>query len=66
MSRSRIQIVYNNCPRCGRPMAGLSKAIHGSDDMRMKYAGLCSKCVTPEEHKEILDNQAEGILKAVK
>lgn len=63
MARSRkIQIVYNNCPRCGKQMAGLSRSIHGSEDMRKKYAGLCSGCATSEERQEILENQAQGIL----
>jgi len=63
MSR-KIQIVYNSCPRCGKTMAGLSRAIHGSEAMRKKYAGLCSDCATDEEKHEILENQAQGIWKA--
>jgi NMD protein affecting ribosome stability and mRNA decay len=66
MSRARkIQIVYNNCPRCGKILAGLSRSIHGSESMRRKYAGLCGSCITDEERNEILEDQAQGILKSV-
>jgi len=65
MSRRKISIVYNNCPRCGKQTAGLSRSIHGSVSCHHKFKGLCSDCVTKEEMQEILENQASGILKAL-
>lgn len=65
MSKSRIQIVMRNCPRCKKPVAGLSRSIHGSAAAHAKFAGLCSSCATEEEKQEILHDQAMGILDQV-
>lgn len=64
MRKSKISIVYNNCPRCGRQTAGLSRPIHGTVACHKKFRGLCSSCTTDEEKNEILNNQAATILKA--
>lgn len=62
MSRRKISITYSKCPRCNTTTAGLSKPIHGSKTMHKKYKGLCESCATNEERKEILNDQAKGIL----
>ena len=62
MRRRKIHIVYRNCPRCGKQVAGLNKPIFGSKAAHQKYAGLCSDCTTKEEKQEILNDQVKGLL----
>lgn len=53
MRRKRIEVVYRECPRCGKRVAGLSRSIHGADAAHAQFAGLCEKCATDGEKKEI-------------
>lgn len=53
MRRGPIQIVTQNCPRCGRPVAGVSRSIHGADAAHARFSGICERCVTDEERQEI-------------
>lgn len=62
MRRSRIQLVIRNCPRCGREMAGTNRPIFGSNEVHRRLAGVCEKCVTPEEREEIIRDGFAGLL----
>ena len=63
MRKNRIQIVYRNCPRCNKVVAGTNRSIYGADAAHAKYSGLCERCATEEEKKDILSAQASAILK---
>jgi hypothetical protein len=58
----RISIVYRNCPRCGKKVAGLNRSLYGADKTHAKYAGLCAGCVTEAERRDMLAAQAGAML----
>jgi len=64
MAKSKIQLVFHNCPRCGKSTCGTNRPISGSSALHAKMAGICDSCATPEEKKEILDSQAQSIISA--
>lgn len=63
MKRSKVQIVFRSCPRCGKQVAGTSRSITGADAAHVKYSGICSECITTEELKDIETSQLKAILK---
>ena len=60
------RIVYRDCPRCGKPVAGTNRPIHGSDALHARYAGICSPCTTADEKQEILAGIGESIIGKVR
>lgn len=63
MKRGRIFFYTAPCRRgCGTMLATASRSILGADALKRKYELICDKCLTPEEHDEILRGQAGAIL----
>lgn len=60
--KSRIQVVIRRCPRCGKNVVGTNRSIHGAEQGFEKFAGVCSACITTEEHREILEAQGSAIV----
>lgn len=62
MRRMRIGILTTSCQRCGRPIATASRSIIGADAAKAQFDRICSRCITPEEEKEIRRIQAKAIM----
>ena len=60
---ARIEIVSTVCRRCGRPIATLNKSLYGCDELKAKLDRICTDCITTDEAQEILDGQAQAILR---
>ena len=48
-------MVETTCKRCGARIFTGSRSLFGMDKLKTKYGEICTKCVTPEEKKEIDD-----------
>lgn len=59
-------IVLTNCPRCGIQVSTMARCLSGTENVFSKYRGICSKCITPDENKEILHEQAMAILRGTR
>lgn len=64
MRRSAPSIITIKCPRCGKSVASMARSITGAEDIRKKYQGICSKCITPQEQNDMLKGQAAAIVSA--
>lgn len=58
----KIQIITTTCRRCSKPLATLSRSIHGADQLKAQYDRICESCITPQEQQAILEGQAAAIL----
>jgi Protein of unknown function (DUF2688) len=54
-----------NCPRCGTLVTTINRSQFGNTANNLKafFEGLCADCITPSEHKSLLEIQAMEILK---
>jgi len=54
--RQPIRIVRMECRRnCGRKVATLNRPIHGARRDYDRLHGICERCITPEERRQLED-----------
>lgn len=55
MTKAKIELI--DCKRgCGKKLHTLSRSTwHLKDEVRKKYYGICSECLTQTERNEMLD-----------
>lgn len=73
MSRRRKPPAVVKMPcrrRCGRTVTTLSRPIHSTQADYDRYHGICSECLTEEEHKDMqgamLLRTAQNIVKGLR
>ena len=59
----KVKVISTVCRRCGRPIATLNKSLYGCDELKARLDRICTDCITVAEAQEILNGQAEAILK---
>jgi len=62
MPRGKIEIVTTSCKRCGRSISTLSRSIVGADALKAELGEICESCITPEEHRRILEATMKAAL----
>ena len=45
------RIVYKNCRRCGKVVAGVDRPIFYTQQLYNELSGICKNCITPAEIK---------------
>lgn len=56
------KILTTTCRRCSKPITTLNKSLYGLDELKARLDRICTDCITTEEAREILDEQANAIL----
>ena len=52
--RRKIQLIETTCRRCGKPLLTASRSILGADNAKATYGSICSECMKPEEHFQMV------------
>ena len=49
----KFSLIQTTCRRCGKPLMTGNRSLFGNDKDKKRLDRICSKCVTPEEAKEM-------------
>jgi len=65
MKRTKFKLIPTTCPRCKKEVYTGNRSLYGADQARAKYKGICSDCITPEEHAEIEKAVTAAVLNTI-
>ena len=61
MRKNRFKLIPVRCPRCGKEVYTGNRSLWGADQVKAKYQGICSSCITPEEKAEMMQELSEAV-----
>jgi len=62
----RIQLYVSSCKRCGKPLTVSSGSFWGANAAHKKFSGICEKCITPKERKEMQAEITNAVHKKIR
>jgi len=60
--RVKFELIETTCKRCGVKLYTGSRSLFGLDKEKKEFERICSKCITPEEQRRILELRPNFLL----